>query len=202
VRSRADQQPAGLGPDFLEANIPGPTPGRFAPVPASPPGQASPDPPGPALPATTAPGSGGPGDGGSGSSGSRWTIPTPVKDIRSGPFETVARGLLRAAGGLLNRRVQVDDDDASFLPDAEDDKMFAPAAGRIAARHMPLPDKADLSELEDIGAAAVALLNWAAKGLIAAWDARASRRRAKAALKGAGAAVYAGGPGEMEDQAQ
>ena len=199
---KTDQPPTtGLGPDFLEANS-GPTPGRFAPIPIDPPSQANPDPPGPTIPANPAPTGDGGGSGSGSSGGRQWSIPTPVKDIKSGPFETVARGLLRAAGGLINRRVQVDDDDGSFLPDAEDDKMFAPAAGRIAGRHMPLPDKADLSELEDIGAAAVALLNWAAKGLISAWDARAKSRRAKKALNGAGAAVYQGGPGDMQEQTQ
>lgn len=190
--SRPDQPARGLGPDFLEANIPGP--GQMAATPMPPPSQSNPDPPGPTL--TPEPDA---GDGGRGSESvsivrpSRLVIPTPVKDIKSGPFETVARGLLRALGGLLNKRVQVDDDDGSFLPDAEDDKLFAPAAGRIAARHVPLPDKADLTELEDIGAAVIALLNWGAKGLISAWDARADRRRAKAVLKGTGTAVYTGG---------
>ena len=188
----------GLPPDFLEANMPGPTPGRYAPVPERP-SQANPDDPGPDL--TRAPADEG---GGSppGSNGRPWATRTPIKDIKSGPFETVARGLLRALGGLVNGRVQVDDDDAAFIPDEEDDKLFAPAAGRVAARHMPLPNRADLSELEDIGAAAVALLNWAAKGAIAVWDARASRRRARAALNGADTPVYTGEGGQIQEQAQ
>lgn len=195
----APEPTTGLGPEFLQANMIGPSAGRMAQVP-EPPGPANPD----QLPAdatVTAAAAAEDSDQGS-NGGRRWTIPTAVKDLKSGPFETVARGLFRALGGLINSRVQVDDDDASFIADQEDDELFAPAVGRVAARHMPLPDKADMTELEDIGIAIVALANWAAKGLISAWDARAAKRRARAVLRGTGAAVYTGGPGEMQEQTQ
>lgn len=201
VSSKPDKAAEGLGPEFLEANSPGPTPGRFtmAPAAAAPPGQSNPDPPQPEMTPADA-GAGAAGSGSGSSEPSRWTTPTAVKSLRSSPFESVARGLMRAIGGLLNRRFQVDDTDTSFLPDSDDDVLIAKPAGRIAARHLPLPDKADLSELEDIGAAVVGLLTWASKGLISAWDARATRRRGRAVARGTGAAVYAGGPGEEEEQ--
>lgn len=183
--NQTSQPPSQILQDQGLPGLPG-----FAPLP---PGRANPDPAAPGS--QPAPAAAEDDGGGSGSSGGiRDRI--PIRGLRSGPYEAIARGLLRAAGGLLNSRIQVDKDDASFIPDDDDDKTIPPPLGRIAARHLPIGGTAELSELEDIGAAAVGLLAWAAKGLVSMWEARRDERRVKKAAKEAGAVVYDGGTGD------
>lgn len=184
-------QPPGQIPQ--DRGLPG-LPG-FAPVP---PGRANPDPEPPAPTSSGTPADSGDGGGSGSSAGIRDRI--PIKELRSGPYEAIARGLLRAAGGLLNSRIQVDEEDKSFIPDDDDDKTIPPPLGRVAARHLPVSGKAELSELEDIGAAAVGLLAWAAKGLVSMWEARRDKRRVRKAAGQAGAAVYEGGTGDEAGQ--
>jgi len=128
--------------------------------------------------------------------------PTPTRTFskeKGRAYEAIARGLLRAAGGLLNKQLAVSEDDQSWLPDDDDDKMVPPPVGRLAARRIPLGDGEDLTELEDIGMALVGLIAWAGKSLVSMWEARREARRAQPRTA-QGAVVY-NDPGTGEQPA-
>lgn len=91
-------------------------------------------------------------------------------------YAKIAQGLMHALGGIINMTIAVDEDDAAFLPDEDDDATIPPPLGRLAARKMPLfGDGEDFSDLEDIGMAVVGLLAWAAKGVTEHLTARRER---------------------------
>ena len=116
---------------------------------------------------------------------------------KSRTYEEIARGAFRAAGGLLNQAVSTSEDDASFIPDADDDESVPPPIGRLMARRIPIgSDDTNWSDMADLGAAAVGLLAWALKGVVSVAGARRERRRLLA-----GVAVHQG-DAAAEGQAQ
>ncbi len=141
-----------------------PSPG-FAQLPPPLPGRGNPDSPSP------------PGDSAA-SGSSEPNLPTRI-EITKGKgkaYAKIAKGVLHAVGGLLNRTIAVDDDDTSFLPDEDDDDTIPPPLGRLAARRVPIgKDGEDFSDLEDIGQALVGLIAWGLKGLTDHLNARRER---------------------------
>jgi hypothetical protein len=138
--------------------VPGP---GFAAPPSPRPGKASPD----AL-------------AGDGSASSGQSPRTPIDPDRPSPpqlpippgrakaYQQIAKTGLAAIAGLLNRAIQVDDDDEAFLPDDDDEATIPPPAGRLMARRVPLGKSGDdFSELEDIGMLLVGLVAWGLKGV-------------------------------------
>lgn len=173
-----------------EVSLPG-----YQPVPQLP-GPGSPDPLPPGSQASPAGAGSGPGS----SAGTGPTPTRPVSKVKADAYEAIAKGLLQAGGGLLNQWLAAGDEDQSWLPDDEDEAMIPPPVGRLAARRVPIGDGENLTELEDIGMAAVGLLAWGAKSLVSMYKARRDRRRAKTPPPGA--VVYQGGPGTGEDGQQ
>jgi len=95
---------------------------------------------------------------------------------RAKSYAKIAETLLSAAGGLLNTRAGEDCD--AFLPDEEDRETIPPPVGRLMARRIKIgADPDQLSDIEDLGMAAVGVAIWLAKGMTALWDARRARRR-------------------------
>jgi hypothetical protein len=149
-------------------------------IPTPPPSATRPDPPGPDLG----------GYGGPASSEPEDRTPTSRRVLgkltaaRTAPYEAIARGALRALGGLANARLAVDEADECFLPDNDDEKNVPPPLGRLMARRMPFDmDAADLTDLEDITAAGVGVIAWFLKGVTNLWEARRELRRAAAAAQ-------------------
>lgn len=106
------------------------------------------------------------------------SIPAFFKQ-RSKSYAKIAETLLKAAGGWLN--AIGDEDSEAFLPDDDDVEMIPPPLGRLAARRLKLgADPDQLSDLEDLGMAAVGIGVWLAKGITARWEARRERRRLEA----------------------
>jgi len=144
------------------------------------PGPGNPDP----LPATEDSGraTAAAGDG-SGSSGHETASIQAFFKGRAKSYAKIAGTLFKAVGGLLNSaaaEASGTDTDA-WLPDEEDLDTVPPPLGRIAARRIKFgADPAQLSDVEDIGMAAVGLLMWAAKGVAAVAEARRQRRRLEA----------------------
>lgn len=117
-------------------------------------------------------------DGGRASSGTATSIPAFFKQ-RAKSFAKVAETLLNATGGWLNKIS--DEDSEAFIPDEDDADMIPPPLGRLAARRLKLgADPDQLSDLEDIGMAAVGIAVWLAKGFTTLWEAKRERRRIEA----------------------
>lgn len=192
--NQPSQPPTTSRPDPLDTSRPFPLPG-YQKIPAPANAATRPD----SLPAGAVYGEAidGPGSRSSGDpTGSIRTEPK-LTPARSAPYEAIARGGLQALGGFLNSRLALrdDPDDMSFIPDVDDEKHVPPPVGRIMARRVPVDiSRADLTDLEDMAAAAVTLAAWAIKGLSSMWRARSDRRRAAA---GAQAGVYQ--PGDDGD---
>lgn len=164
----------------------------FSPIPPPPPGPANPDPPtGPATrrggrdawPAATSTQASTDGDGdrgrGDGGDGEKKDAP-PFKSKRA-TFTKLIETALQAVGGLLNRGLAVDESDECFLPDEDDLATVPPPLGDLAARKVTLPiGKDDLSDAEDMVAAAIGLAAWLFKGLVDWAMARRAQRKAQA----------------------
>lgn len=124
-------------------------------------------------------------------SGSSGQEPASIQALfkgRAKSYAKVAGTLFKAVGGLLNNAATPDGwESEAFLPDEDDEETVPPPLGRIAARRIKIGANPDqLTDLEDIGIAAVGLLVWAAKGIAAVAEARRERRKLEA-----GKAVYA-----------
>lgn len=157
-------------------------PPMFGPPRAILPGPANPDPAPPTSTSTraTSPAAadepGGRGAGG-GSKDQTASIPGLFKQ-RSKSYAKVAETLLKAAGGWLHTSAGLGDDSEAFLPDEDDLDTIPPPLGRLAARRIKLgADPDELSDIEDIGIAAVGILVWLAKGFSGVLEARRARRR-------------------------
>lgn len=98
---------------------------------------------------------------------------------RAKSYAKIAEALLAAAGGWLNM-ASGEPDSGAFLPDDDDEATIPPPLGRIAARRIKIGDPGNLTDIEDIGMAAVGLGVWLAKGITAMLSARRERRRAAA----------------------
>lgn len=125
--------------------------------------------PGPAAAAGPAAGRGG--------SGSPVTSTPEFFKQRSKAYASVAKALLLAVGGWLNRATAIDETDESFLPDDDDQDGIPPPLGRMAARRITVGDGEDLSDIQDAMLAGVAVVVWLAKGVTSALNARRERRR-------------------------
>lgn len=167
---------------------PGPAPGPgpvmapgpgFAPLPAPPPGPANPDPPmGPRPQGDVA------GDGAEAGTAPRSTTVSTDQRVlfrgRAKTFQRLFEMAFKAVGGLANRALAAGEDDGCFLPDDEDLKTVPPPIARVAARRVELPvDGENLSDAEDLIAAAIAFGVWLVKGLVDMFEARRDARRAK-----------------------
>ena len=106
---------------------------------------------------------------------------------RAKSYAKIAEVLFTAVGGALNAAAQRElADTAAWLPDEDDLETVPPPLGRIAARRLKVgADPSQLSDIEDIGMAAVGLIAWAAKGVSAVFAERRARRKAEQ-----GKAVY------------
>lgn len=118
--------------------------------------------------------------GASGSSGQSTASIRAFSRDRAKSYAKIAAALFSAVGGILNgtaeRSAGAESD--AFLPDDDDMETVPPPIGRLAARRIKLgADPEQLSDLEDLGMAAVGLLAWAAKGVSAMIEARRQRRR-------------------------
>ena len=114
-------------------------------------------------------------DGGRGSREQTTSIPAFFKQ-RSKSYAKIAGTLLESAGGWLNKIS--DEDSEAFLPDEDDLEMIPPPLGRLAARRLKLgADPEQLSDIEDIGIAAVGVAVWLVKGVNTLWAARRERRK-------------------------
>ena len=121
------------------------------------------------------------------STGQKASIPGFFKG-RAKSYGKIAEVLFQAVGGMLNAAVQREFNAPTdaWLPDEEDLGTVPPPLGRIAARRLKIGvDPSQLSDIEDIGMAAVGLLAWAAKGVSAVFAERRARRKVEQ-----GKAVY------------
>lgn len=170
----ADSDPTGLPSPLPDLATP---PGWGAPPPSLP----SPSTPDPLDPGATT-GEPGPAAESSSSAPVSSTAPSPrLLATRGKAYAAIARAGLQAAGGWLNKLSAVHDEDESFLPDDEDLADIPPPLGRLAARRLRVGENIEnLSDLEDIGMAAIGIAAWLAKGISAAWEARRAVRRALA----------------------
>lgn len=182
-----DEHPPGLPPPSAPDRIPMP---GFSPTPPPPPGPANPDPPtpGPATrrggrdvwPAATSTPASTDGDRGRGDGAGDKPPDAPFKSKRA-TFTKLIETALQAVGGLLNRGLAVDESDECFLPDEDDLATVPPPLGDLAARKVTLPiGKDDLSDAEDMIAAAIGLAAWLFKGLVDWAMARRAQRKAQA----------------------
>lgn len=115
-------------------------------------------------------------DGGrAGKAGTGTSIPAFFKQ-RSASYAKIAGALLQAVGGWCN---MLSGDDEAFLPDDDDMETIPPPLGRLAARRIKVGDPGNLTDIEDMGMAAIGLIAWAAKGAAAMLEARRERRRAE-----------------------
>ena|SRR5690348_814037 len=167
-----------LEPSSTHRGLMAAVPGWGRPRPQTPP-DGSPDTDAPE--ATAAPQADGRGDGrGSPSSEQAASIRELFKG-RAKSYARVFDVLFQAVGGILNSGAQreLGDTDA-WLPDDDDRETVTPPLGRIAARRIKLGvDPGQLTDIEDIGMAAVGIVAWAAKGVAAVFEARRARKRAE-----------------------
>lgn len=90
-------------------------------------------------------------------------------------YAKIAAAILQGLGGLINKAIRVDKADEAFIPDDDDEQTIPPPAGRLAARHLPLGNSEDLSEIEDLGVLVVGLVSWVIKGVTDHMEARRER---------------------------
>lgn len=110
------------------------------------------------------------------------SIPAFFKQ-RSASYAKIAGALLQAVGGWANMLSGAEE---AFLPDDDDMETIPPPLGRLAARRVKVGDPGNLTDIEDMGMAAIGIIAWAAKGAAAMLEARRERHRAEA-----GRAVHA-----------
>jgi hypothetical protein len=97
---------------------------------------------------------------------------------RAKSYQHIAETLFKAIGGLLNARTVDGEISEAFLPDDDDLETVGPPLGRLAARRIKIgADPAQLTDVEDLGIAAVGLAAWLGKGITAALEARRARKR-------------------------
>jgi hypothetical protein len=161
--------PAQSSPPDSLASLP-----AFRPPRAIPPSAANPDPP--------------PNDDehqGAAAGSTKTSIPAFFRK-RADSYAKIAGVFVKAVGGYLNA-MSGEIESEAFLPDDDDLADIPPPLGRLAARRIRLgADPDQLSDIEDIGMAAVGIGIWLVKGLSAVLEARRERRRLEA-----GRAVHA-----------
>jgi hypothetical protein len=93
-------------------------------------------------------------------------------------FAQLAAAAVAVVSGLLNARFRLDDEDGTWLADGEDLKAMGDPAGRIIARHAPLPGGTDASDLTDGIGIAIGAAGYLIKNARARAAALRARRRA------------------------
>lgn len=132
-----------------------------------------------------------------GASGSRKVLTPASFKSKAAAYAAIARALLAAVGGMANAVGAVDEDDLTWLPDADDNREIPDPLGRLAARRIPLGDVGEnFSDLADLGQLAVGLAAYLAKGAAGWVNARRDRRKLR------GVAVRAEGLEDADDAGQ
>ncbi len=112
---------------------------------------------------------------------------SPAAAAAANPLATKAKAkaLAKLAGAafaaltaLLNLRLRVDEDDDTWIADEEDLSAVGTPAGRLLARHAPLPGGEDASDLSDGIDLGIGLAGYLIKNSMAAASTRRERRRA------------------------
>lgn len=99
---------------------------------------------------------------------------------RAKSYAKIAETLLKGVGGMLHAAADLGEDSDAFLPDEDDLETIPPPLGRLAARRIRIgADPDTLTDVEDIGMAAVGILVWLAKGVGGVLETRRIRRRAE-----------------------
>lgn len=96
---------------------------------------------------------------------------------RSKVFGTLAAAAFAAASGVLNERLALDDADETWLADDEEVDAVADPAGRIIARHVPLPAGAEAQDLADAIDLVIVTGAYLAKNVMARLRLRREQRR-------------------------
>lgn len=172
----ADSDPA--GPPNPLADLA--TPPGWATVPPPAPSSTAPDP----LPPEAELGERAPAAGSSSSATASSTPESPrLLASRGKAYAAIAKAGLQALGGWLNKLSAVHEDDLSFIPDDDDLADIPPPLGRLAARRLRVGAEVEnLSDVEDLGMAAIGVVAWLAKGASSAWEARRELRRVREAI--------------------
>jgi len=82
-------------------------------------------------------------------------------------------GALQAAGGLVNARLSPDD--LTWLLDENDVEQIAPPLARITARHAPMPNGGQATDVADMVEAVIGIIGYVMKNMSARAQARAAR---------------------------
>jgi len=100
--------------------------------------------------------------------------------LRAKAFGQLAEAAFAAVSALLNVRLRLDEEDETWLADGDDLKGVGAPAGRIIARHAPLPDGTNAGDLSDGIGIAIAATAYLIKNTRARAGALRMRRRAQA----------------------
>lgn len=104
--------------------------------------------------------------------------------LRAKAFGQLAGAAFAMLSGLLNARLRLDEEDPTWLADAEDLAAVGDPAGRIIARHAPLPDGTDAGDLADGIGIAIAAAGYLIKNSRARAAAISARRRVQVPAEG------------------
>lgn len=97
---------------------------------------------------------------------------------RSKVFAPLAGAAFAMVTGLVNWRLRIDEEDTTWLADGDDVKAVGTPAGRLIARHSPLPDGEETSDVVDAIELALAGAGYVMKNLMKRVDEVQRRRRA------------------------
>lgn len=100
---------------------------------------------------------------------------------RNAAFAGLAAAAFTMASGLVNWRLRLDEKDPTWLADEQDTDVIGPPAGRLIARHTPLPDGEDTSDLVDAIELAIGTAGYVMKNLMRRAQELNARRREAAA---------------------
>lgn len=96
---------------------------------------------------------------------------------RSKLLAPLAGAAFAMVSGLVNWRLRIDDEDTTWLADGDDVKAVGAPAGRLIARHSPLPDGEETSDVVDAIELALAGAGYVMKNLMKRVDEVNRRRR-------------------------
>lgn len=95
---------------------------------------------------------------------------------RAATFAVLAASAFTMASGLVNWQLRLDDEDPTWLADKQDTEVIGPPAGRLIARHAPLPDGEETSDLVDAIELAIGTAGYVMKNLMRRAEAIQARR--------------------------
>jgi hypothetical protein len=121
-----------------------------------------------------------------GSTASSPAVGNPLAEKRkAAAFGQLAAAAFAALSGLLNARLRLDEDDETWLAEKEDMDGVGKPAGRIIARHAPLPGGSEANDLGDAIEIVIAGAGYLIKNATArAKELRERRRAAVPAFEG------------------